>query len=153
VRLVFSYEGDEVRLVSRQRVEMIPPAIPSLTPERAAGARAGSPVAGCWFEVRDAQDRALLQQPMEDPIRRDVEVFSPEPGRSLSRRPQANPRGTFVLLVPDLPEGRDVVLLAAPLTPTAGGAAAATADTVDAGRGGGARGIVRVSRGADEEVR
>ncbi len=139
VRLVFSYQGDEVRLVSRQKVDMIPPAPTGPPMERGAAGRslAAAPAAGCWYEVRDAGDRALLRQPMADPIRRDVEVFSPDPGRSIRRAPQANPRGTFVVLVPDLPEGREVVLLAAP-GPGAGFAADARAE-------GGVREIARVA--------
>ena len=58
---------------------------------------------------------------MQDPLRRDVEVFSPDPERSVYRAPVEDPSGIFVVVVPDL-EGADHVAL---MSSGAPGAAAA----------------------------
>ncbi|XVV16160.1 hypothetical protein ACQP2X_17930 [Actinoplanes sp. CA-131856] len=88
LRLVFEYDGDDVRVVSRQRVEMTIPA----TGEGEAGLRA---------ELRTA-DGGVLERRALPPIPDGVEVFSPEPGRTVERAPVDRPSGVFTVLVPDL---------------------------------------------------
>lgn len=109
LRLTFEYEGDQVRLISRQSVQMrTPPPHPtSIQPGQS----------GFWYEVRDRDDRVLYQRALHSPIQTDTEVFSNEPGATIHRRPIENPRGTFEILVPDLPEGESVVLFSSPLEP------------------------------------
>ncbi|XVU29036.1 hypothetical protein ACQPZJ_18820 [Actinoplanes sp. CA-054009] len=97
LRLVFEYDGDDVRVVSRQRVEMTIPAV--LDAE--AGLRA---------ELRTA-DGGVLERRALPPIPADVEVFSPEPGRTVERMPVSRPSGVFTVLVPDLPGADHLALV------------------------------------------
>jgi len=76
VRLIFEYDGENVRLVSRQHVDMAPP--PSDALDGFAGQK------GFWAELRGADGGLLYRQVMHDPIRRDVEVFSDDPLQTIS---------------------------------------------------------------------
>jgi hypothetical protein len=109
LRLTFSYEGSAVRLVSRQSVEMITP------PANAVSIKEGQ--TGFWYELHDQEGHLLYQRAVQNPIRFDVEVFSDDPQQSISRQKVDNPRGTFVLFVPDIPQGYSVVLFSSPLNP------------------------------------
>lgn len=100
LRLTFAYEGDDVRLVSRQEVDAIPPASDDI----ADGAE------GFWIEVRSDQDEPVHRRVMEDPLRSDVEVFSLEPDRSLARASVERLSGSFSVLVPHLPDATEVAL-------------------------------------------
>lgn len=101
VRLTFTYEGDEVRLVNQRSLEMIAP----------PGDELSGREQGFWVEVRDGKDEALHRLVMQDPIRRDVEVFSPDPEQSPYRAPVEEPSGIFVVVVPDLEEADHVALM------------------------------------------
>ncbi|CAM5386167.1 hypothetical protein SGRIM128S_09626 [Streptomyces griseomycini] len=83
VRLIFEYEGTDIRLISRRRVAMMPPPSDPL--------REREDAQGFWVEVRDAQQRPLYRRVMCDPVRRDVEVFSDEPEYSIARVPVDEP--------------------------------------------------------------
>lgn len=100
VRLTFTYDGDDVQLVSRQAVDVVPPGSEPVAE--------GS--AGFWLEMRSDQDEAVHRVVMEDPLRPDVEVFSSEPGRSVSRARVERPSGSFSVLVPDLAEASAVTI-------------------------------------------
>jgi hypothetical protein len=95
-RLTFEYDGDQIRLVSEQHVRMIVP--PSPPPDQADA------LGGFQVLLRDQQDQPVLRFSRSNPIRHDAEVFSP-PGadQSIARVPVERPRGSFVLLVPDVP--------------------------------------------------
>ncbi len=108
LRLTFSYEGSTVRLVSRQSVEMItPPASPYPIREGQTG---------FWYELRERGGKVLYQRAVHNPIHFDVEIFSDDPQQPMSRQKVDNPSGIFVLFVPDIPEGYNVVLFSSPLT-------------------------------------
>ncbi len=101
LRMTFRYDGDKLELVSSQRVEMIlPQSHPLDAPE--------SP-ATFSFAVRDAAGRRLYRRLINPPIQTDAEVFHPD--GSIRRVPIDRPSGTFVLLVPDVPEGDSLVLV------------------------------------------
>jgi hypothetical protein len=107
VRLVFSYDGDNVTPVSQQSVEMTLP--PSDPVEGAEGQK------GFWYELRDAQDRTLYRKVMHHPMRDDVEVFSNDPAQhNVTRHTVPNRKGVFVVLVPDTTEGHTVTLSSSP---------------------------------------
>jgi hypothetical protein len=112
VRLIFSYDGDDVRLESRQPVEMRAP--------RSDPVEGYADQTGFWTEVRDAQGSVLHRQVMHDPVRRDAEVFSPDPERSIARVPIERPHGVFSVVVPLVPGADHVALMGVP----AAGAAA-----------------------------
>src|SRR3712207_91971 len=125
VRLTFTYEGDEVRLASRQPVEMIAP----------PGDELSGREQGFWVEVRDEKDDTLHRLVMQDPLRRDVEVFSPDPERSVYRAPVEEPSGLFVVVVPDLEEADHVALMSsgAPSSAAARGMSPEAASRAPAG--------------------
>jgi hypothetical protein len=104
--MVFSFDGDQVSLVSQESVEMVVP--PSDTIPSAAGQK------GFWYELRDAQDRPLYRRVMHQPMREDVEVFSDDPKQTVARQPAPDRKGVFVVLVPDVAEGHTVTLSSSP---------------------------------------
>ncbi len=107
VRLVFSFEGDQVALVSQQSVQMVLP--PSDPVEGTEGHK------GFWYELRDAQDRPLYRKVMAHPMRDDVEVFSNDANQpSVARHTVPNRKGVFVVLVPDTDNGHAVTLSSSP---------------------------------------
>jgi hypothetical protein len=112
LRLTFEYEGSSVKLVSTQRVDMIlPPSHPLETKEEQSG---------FWFTLSDAQGKSVYRRAMSNPIRYDREVFSNDPAHpSIQRVPVEKPKGTFVMLVPDVSNARTVQLFSHPLEPAA----------------------------------
>jgi hypothetical protein len=111
LRLTFSYQGNQVQLISRQSVEMIsPPSEPIVGEEEQAG---------FWYELRDAQDLILYRRAINNPIEFAVEVRTDDPERPLARQQITDPQGIFVLLMPDLTEARTLVIFSSPLEPEA----------------------------------
>jgi hypothetical protein len=106
IRLTFEYDGDQVRLLSQQRVDMVVPASAPVT--------GFDGHKGVWAELKDGQNRTLYRQVMHNPLRGDVEVFSDDPARNVARHPTPQRKGVFVVLVPDTDEGREVVLSSSP---------------------------------------
>jgi hypothetical protein len=98
LRLTFAYEGAQIRLIGSDRVSMIVPAPNTPPPEPGQ--------TGYWFGVRDASGRLIYHRPLHDPIKVDVEVFSPDPRQSIARVPIARREGQFTLLIPDVPDAR-----------------------------------------------
>ncbi|HEV3401408.1 MAG TPA: hypothetical protein VG078_06260 [Acidimicrobiales bacterium] len=106
VRLIFAYEGGDLRLVSRQRVDMVTP--PTVAP---AGPAAGG---GVWAELRDVRGQVLERRAVPEFPRPNVEVFGPAPAPSVSRAPVERPSGAFAVLLPEVAGADHVALLAAP---------------------------------------
>jgi hypothetical protein len=103
VRLTFTYEGHEVRLVSQQPIEkLVPPT------DKLSGYENEQ---GFWIEIRSGQDKTLHRRVMQDPLRQDIEVFSPDSEESVVRRPLEKSSGSFSVVVPDLAEADHVALL------------------------------------------
>lgn len=106
LRLVFEYEGDHVRLISRDRVEMVtPPSDPIRGPEAASGFMA---------ELRDADERGVYRKVMRNPMLRAVEVRSDDPERPLEWQEMREPSGTFVMMMPDFDDAASLVFLSSP---------------------------------------
>lgn len=108
VRLIFSYEGSDVTVISRQRIDVVlPPSEPLdvSTAERS----------GFWIEVRDTTGAPLHRQLMHDPIRHDAEVFSDDPSQTIARVPVEHPSGVFSVVVPAAEEADHVALMGTPL--------------------------------------
>jgi hypothetical protein len=108
VRLIFQYEGEDLSLVSRQRVAMtVPPSEPlDVNLEERSG---------FWLEVRDKAGNALHRQLMHDPIRHDVEVFSDDPEQSVARVPVEHPSGVFSVVLPAPEDADHVALIGTPM--------------------------------------
>jgi len=102
MRLTFSYDGDDVKLVSQQPVNMIvPPSDP---------VRGYSKQKGFWAELKSEQDKTLYRRVMHNPTRNDAEVFSDDPEQNISRAPAPKRKGVFVVLVPYTDKGEAVTL-------------------------------------------
>jgi hypothetical protein len=102
MRLTFSYQGDRVKLVSQQPVEMtVPPSDPLKGYEQHKG---------FWAELKSDQDKTLFRRVLHNPTRNDAEVFSDDPEQSISRAPAPKRKGVFVVVVPHTEEGREVTL-------------------------------------------
>jgi len=110
MRLIFEYEGDQVRLVSQQPVDV---AITGFDI-----ARTQHP--GWYIDTRDASGRALARVPARDAFSSGAEVFPEQHGEPITRTPVAKPRGAFTVVVP-VPEGSDhvAVVHVAPAQPEA----------------------------------
>jgi|GEM_PF-1062302 hypothetical protein len=102
MRLTFSYDGDNVKLISQQRTEMI---VPPSDPVK--GYRKQK---GFWAELKSEQDKTLYRQVMHNPTRNDIEVFPETPDEGISREPAPKRKGIFVVLVPDTEKAEEVTL-------------------------------------------
>lgn len=105
-RLTFEHDASGIRLVGRERVAMLAPPDDS---ELTYAARSGY-----WVEVKDAQGRGVYRQILHDPLRGQLEVHSREPGQHPTRVDRQTPAVVFEAVVPDLPEGSEVVLKGQP---------------------------------------
>src|ERR1051325_3426712 len=99
MRLTFSYDGDDVKLISQQRAEMVVPASDPVTRFKKQK--------GFWAELKNDRDKTLYRRVMHNPTRNDAEVFpDPDiPGQGISRAPAPKRKGVFVVVVPDIDKG------------------------------------------------
>jgi hypothetical protein len=110
LRLTFSYEGGNVRLMSQQAVEMI---CPDRCPPPSNRARQQQP--GFFYELRDTRDQILHEGAIPNPVKFDVELRTDDSRRPLAWQKLREPKGCFVLLVPDLAPAHTIVLFSSPL--------------------------------------
>ena len=90
VRLIFEYEGDQVRLVSQQPVDMVVTGF-----DLARG-----PDPGVYVESRDAVGAPLARVPARSALVGSAEVFPEQPGEPIVRVDVPQPRGAFTVVVP-----------------------------------------------------
>ena len=102
MRLTFSYEGNDVKLLSQQRTEMI---VPTSDATKGYGRHKGF-----WAELRSGSDKTLYRTVMHNPTKNDAEVFPGTPNEGISRVPAPKRKGVFVVVVPDTAEGEEVIL-------------------------------------------
>lgn len=100
VRLIFEYEGDQVRLMAQQRVDV---AVPGLDLDVSP-----TPRPGHYVEARSATNQALSRVPIREAFGGSVEVFPEEPGSPITRVDVAEPRGAFSVVLP-VPEAAEQV--------------------------------------------
>ncbi len=105
LRLTFEYSDDEIELRSLRRLAMIPSPPHPLVPDREER--------GFWIVLADANGRPLYRRVMENPIRGDFEVVTGDPDRPLARIPREEKKGTFFVVVPDIPGARTVAVFGA----------------------------------------
>ena len=105
LRAFFEYKGREVRLVSVQALEMQAPPPQAIFPR--------SDERGSWFELRDQEGRTLYRRVLDNPIREDIEVITDDPDHPLSRT-LTEPEGIFYVIAPDIPQARELVIVAEP---------------------------------------
>jgi hypothetical protein len=92
IRLIFEYDGDGVRLVSEQRVDM---AIAEGDP-----ARRDRPPAGYYIDTRDAGESTLTRTRVEGVFAGSMEVFPENPREPITRVDTPRRRGAFTVVVP-----------------------------------------------------
>jgi hypothetical protein len=110
MRLIFEYEGDTVRLVSQQPVDV------AITGFDIASAQHP----GWYVDTRDAAGHALARVAAHGAFPSGAEVFPEQHGEPITRSTGAKPRGAFTVVVP-VPEGADhvAVVNVAPAQPAA----------------------------------
>ena len=109
VRLIFEHDGDQIRLIKRQEVDMVPP------PSAAKSGYAQE--TGFWLEVRSAGMQVLHRQIMHDPVATHPEVFSDEPGKTIARSNEPSRKGAFTVVIPEAPDNDHLAFVRA--NPTA----------------------------------
>lgn len=90
VRLIFEYDGDQVRLVSQQRVDM------AITGADIALVE----TAGFYVDSRDAAGKTLARVPAPTAFARSLEVFPERAGEPIVRVDVPRPKGAFTVVVP-----------------------------------------------------
>lgn len=108
LRLSFAFDRADVQLVSFRALEMpAPPSAPLGEGESLEGVR------GAWIELRDSRGQCLWRRILHDPFRTEVET--PREGGGFTNVYREHPRGSLVVLIPDLLEAGSVVLFSSPL--------------------------------------
>ena len=90
MRLIFEYEGDEVRLVSQMPVDLLITGFDISRTQRA----------GYYVDTRDASGQTLARVPARNVFSTSAEVFPEQPGESITRVEVPTPRGAFTVVVP-----------------------------------------------------
>ena len=103
VRLTIRYGGDGFEVVKRTRVrKVVPPSAPLLDDDDVE--------VGCWAEVR-AGGRSVYRHLLTDQLGRDVEVFTSDPDRPISRVAVADPIGVFTVVVPVFDDADEIAIV------------------------------------------
>ena len=100
-RLIFSYEGEEMRLVSRKTIQKIPPVSDRLTSQDGE--------CGFWYEVRDAKSTTLFRRVMQNPMKQFAEIRSDNANRPFTWGRIKDPAGVLMILFPEMKEAVEVV--------------------------------------------
>lgn len=106
VRFIFEYDGDDVRLVSQQRVDVAVTGF-DLRQERALPP-------GHYVEVRGADGAPIAAVPVRGELGRSLEVFPEEPGEPITRTDVEHPRGAFTVVLPAADRAQQVAVLRVP---------------------------------------
>jgi hypothetical protein len=116
MRLIFEYDGDDVRLVMQQPVDMVITGFDISRTQRP----------GYYVDTRDAAGRTLARVPARGGFRTSVEVFPEKHGDPITHIEVEQPRGAFTVIVP-VPQDADhvSVVRVAPAAPEAGATIAA----------------------------
>lgn len=93
IRLIFEYEGDQIRLISQQEVD-------AAVPEGDATSDFQHE-SGFWLEVRSADNNVLHRRIMQDPTSSFPEVFAEE-GKTITRAETPIKKGAFTIIVPNI---------------------------------------------------
>jgi hypothetical protein len=100
VRLTFSYEGNRIDLISKQKIQKRLPG--RISPDIQKGQ-----TSGFWLELSNDNRSILYKQIIDNPIRVDTEVFSENPKQSITRHELVDIKGTFSIVIPNIPDARN----------------------------------------------
>ena len=110
MRLIFEYDGDDVRLVMQQPVDMLITGFDIARTQRS----------GYYVDTRDAAGRTPARVPARGAFHESVEVFPETHGEPITRLEVPQPRGAFTVIVPVPPDADHVsVVRVAPPEPAA----------------------------------
>jgi hypothetical protein len=101
VRLIFEIDGDAVRLISQQPVDI---AVPGFD-------LAQVPHPGHYVETRNSDNEALSRVPVREGFATSAEVFPEEPGEPITRIDLPKPQGAFTVVVPAGEAAKQIVLV------------------------------------------
>ena len=101
VRLIFEFDGDQIRLVSQQMVDMVVTGLDL--------ARAQHP--GVYVDVRDSIGRTLARVPARGALAASAEIFPEHPSEPIVRMEVAKPKGAFTVVVPAPAEASQVTVV------------------------------------------
>ena len=90
MRLIFEYDGDNVRLVMQQPVDALVTGFDVSRTQRE----------GFFVDTRDASGRTLARVPVRSAFQGSAEVFPERPGEPITRVTVDRPRGAFTVIVP-----------------------------------------------------
>lgn len=107
LRLIFEQRGNDLKLMSTQRLNMVVP------PPQSLVQRSGT--LGSWFELRDGRDMPVYRRAIVNPLQ-DIEVVADEPGEPLHRIDTDLSGHAFHVIVPDIAGARRLVLHVEPRT-------------------------------------
>jgi hypothetical protein len=116
VRLLFEYEGDEVRLLQQQPVDV---AVSGFDLHRGL-------VPGHHVEVRGPDEELLSRVPIRSGMSASVEVFPEDHSQPITRTDLPEARGAFTVVVPTTPQADHVTVVRIEPGEHAGPAARAT---------------------------
>lgn len=122
-RLIFEYEGDQVRLVHQMPIEVAAAHLDT----------AGGEEAGVFVDVRDATNRTLARVPTLHAFSTSLEVFPERHDEPITRTDVARAKGAFTVIVPtpDETDHATLVNVAAPRANGLAGARAAAPEVVE----------------------
>ncbi len=101
VRLIFSTDGDDVTLLSQQRVDVAVTGFDAAPEERS----------GHFVEVRGIDGQALTRVPVHAAFPDTVEVFPENHDEAIIRVPNLNRSSAFTVVVPARSDARSVALI------------------------------------------
>ena len=112
MRLIFEYEGDQVRLISQTPVDMALTGTDTAHAEHAA----------YFVDTRDAANNTLARVSAHGAFASSTEVFPEQHGAPITRVEVAHPKGAFTVITPAPDETHHVTVLKATqrVSPVAG---------------------------------
>ncbi|PNK22789.1 hypothetical protein CBR59_29860 [Bacillus thuringiensis] len=106
LRLIFSYEDHDLKLISSQKVNIIPPPSDDFLKS--------NEYSGSWYSLDDINGHSLYRRILHHRSHGEIKIFSNEFENSIHRREEKNNSRIFVFLVPDISEGCSVALFSSP---------------------------------------
>lgn len=107
IRLTIAYEGERLEVISEDKIEKIVPLLREIDDKKHSGA---------WIELKDKKGNVLHTEAIDIPFGSDLEVFSNDPkDPSITRENISNFKGTFSILIPDVPGAEELNIFSSPV--------------------------------------
>ncbi len=111
VRLLFAFEGRDVRLLRKQWLSMVAPPSDRF-PKRD---ERQEPMAGFWVDLLDGEEQVVYRRVFgENPMSAGIAVYTGDKDHPFTMQRTAEPKGDFMVVVPDIPEATSVALFGSP---------------------------------------